>query len=153
VSIDKDSADQLNISENPEKWPRSLHARLVDVLAKSGAAVVTFDVHFIEARVEKDDKLFADALNRAGNVVLSEPMTAREIATSSDGGSSNPEHSIVRIVKPLPLLAESALATAPFVLPRIPFKVNQYWTFQSEGSLSPPPTFPVVAYQLYGRQV
>ena len=113
VSIDKDSADQLNISENPEKWPRSLHARLVDILSKAGAAVVTFDVHFLDHRVEKEDKLFAAALRRAGNVVLSEPMTAREIAASSDGASYGPEHSIVKIVKPLPLLADSALATAP----------------------------------------
>ncbi|HWP22859.1 MAG TPA: CHASE2 domain-containing protein, partial [Candidatus Binatia bacterium] len=149
VSIDKDSADQLGISENPEKWPRALHARLVDVLSKAGAAVVTFDVHFLEPRVEKDDRLFAEALRRAGNVVLSDPMTAREIGTSPDGGSSGPEHSIVKIVKPLPMFAESAVATAPFVLPRIPFKVNQYWTFQTEGGLSPPPTFPIVAYQLF----
>ena len=153
ISIDKESAVQLNIPENPDKWPRSLHARLVDVLSKQGAAVVTFDVHFLEPRVEKDDKLFADALRRAGNVVLSDPMVAREIAAAPTGGSYGPEHSIVRIVKPLPLLADSALATAPFVLPRIPFKVNQYWTFQSEGALSPPPTFPVVAYQLYGMRV
>ena len=41
------------------------------------------------------------------------------------------------------------MATAPFVLPRIPFKVNQYWTFQTEAALSPPPTLPVVAYQLF----
>ena len=151
VSIDKDSAAQLNIPENPEKWPRSMHARLVEILSKQGAAVVTFDVHFLEPRVEKDDKLFAGALRRAGNVVLSDPMTAREIASSAAGGSDSPEHSIVKIVKPLPILAEAAVATAPFVLPRIPFKVNQYWTFQSEGALSPPPTFPVVAYQLFSR--
>src|SRR6266545_6606520 len=153
VSIDKDSSYQLNIPENPEKWPRSLHARLVEILSKQGAAVVTFDVHFLEPRVEKDDRLFADALGRAGNVVLSDPMTAREIAASEAGGSYSPEHSIIKIVKPLPILAESAVATAPFVLPRIPFKVNQYWTFQTEGALSPPPTFPVVAYQLFGMQV
>src|SRR5262245_11390872 len=152
VSIDKDSAAQLNISENPEKWPRSLHARLLDALTKAGAVVVTFDVHFLEARVEKDDKAFADALRKAGNVVLSDPMTAREIAASA-GTSDGAEHSIVKIVKPLPLLADSALATAPFVLPRIPFKVNQYWTFQSEGALAPPPTFPVVAYQIFGAPV
>jgi adenylate cyclase len=153
VSIDKDSAAQLNIAENPEKWPRSMHARLVEILSKQGAAVVTFDVHFLEPRVEKDDRLYADALGRAGNVVLSDPMTAREIAASAAGGSYGSEHSIVKIVKPLPILADSAVATAPFVLPRIPFKVNQYWTFQSEGALSPPPTFPVVAYQLFGSQV
>ena len=153
VSIDKDSAAQLNISENPEKWPRSLHARLVEILSKQGAAVVTFDVHFLDPRVEKEDKLFADALRKAGNVVLSDPMTAREIAASGAEGPYGLEHSIVKIVKPLPILADSAVATAPFVLPRIPFKVNQYWSFQSEGALSPPPTFPVVAYQLFARQV
>lgn len=149
VSIDKESADQLKIPENPDKWPRSLHARLVDALTKAGAAVVTFDVHFLESRSDKDDRQFAVALATAGNVVLSDPMTAREIAASPYGGTNGQEHSIIKIIKPLALLADSAVATAPFVLPRIPFKVNQYWTFQSAGALSPPPTFPVVAYQLY----
>jgi len=153
VSIDKESADRLSIPENPDKWPRSLHARLVDILSKAGASVVTFDMHFLESRVAEDDKLFAQAMSKAGNVVLGDPMVAREIPVSPDGGSYGPEHNIVRVVKPLPILAESAVATAPFVLPRIPFKVNQYWTFQSEGALSPPPTFPVVAYQLFGMQI
>src|ERR1051325_961470 len=79
VSIDKDSADQLGIPENPDKWPRSLHARLVDVLSKAGAAVVTFDLHFLESRVPADDELFAQAMARARNVVLGNPMVAREI--------------------------------------------------------------------------
>ena len=153
ISIDKESANQLGIPENPEKWPRSLHARLVEILTKQGAAVVTFDVHFLESRVAEDDKLFASAISKAGTVVLGEPMAAREIEVSAGSGSYGPEHSIVKIVKPLPILAEASAATAPFVLPRIPFKVNQYWTFQSEGALSPPPTFPVVAYQLFNRQV
>ncbi len=153
VSIDKESADRLGIPENPDRWPRSLHARLLDVLSKAGAAIVTFDVHFLEPRVAADDQLFARAIAQAGNVVLGDPMTAREVAASATGGSYGPEHSIVRVVKPLPLFAESAVATAPFVLPRIPFKVNQYWTFQTEGALSPPATFPVVAYQLYSMRV
>jgi len=147
VSIDKDSADQLKISENPDKWPRSLHARLVEVLSKAGASVVTFDVHFIEARVEKDDKAFAAALKQAGNVVLGDALTAKEVSTSNTGGSDAPEHSIVKIIKPYAPLADAALATVPFVLPRIPFKVNKYWTFQP--STGDAPTFPVVAFQLF----
>jgi adenylate cyclase len=146
VSIDKESADQLNIPENPDKWPRSLHARLVEILSKQGAAVVTFDVHFIEARSDKDDKLFANALKQAGNVVLGDALTAREVPTSNTGGYDSPEHSIVKIITPYAPFAESALATASFVLPRIPFKVNQYWTFQP--SVADAPTFPVVAFQL-----
>jgi len=46
-------------------------------------------------------------------------------------------HSIVKIVKPLALFADPAAATAPFVLPRIPFKVNRYWTFQTGAGDSP----------------
>ena len=29
VSIDRDSAENLKIPDNPDKWPRSVHARLV----------------------------------------------------------------------------------------------------------------------------
>jgi serine phosphatase RsbU (regulator of sigma subunit) len=43
-------------------------------------------------------------------------------------------------------LADSAVATAPFTLPRIPFKVNRYWTFQTGAGDAP--TVPVVAFQL-----
>jgi serine phosphatase RsbU (regulator of sigma subunit) len=54
-------------------------------------------------------------------------------------------------VKPIPLLARSAVATAPFSLPRIPFKVNQYWTFQTGAGDAP--TLPVVAFQLFAWPV
>jgi adenylate cyclase len=114
VSIDKDSADQLNIPENPDKWPRSLHARLAEILSEQSAAVVTFDMHFLESRVVEDDKLFARAISKAGNVVLGDPMVAREVPVSANGGSNGKEHSIVRIVPTLPILADSAVATAPF---------------------------------------
>jgi adenylate cyclase len=147
VSIDKDSADQFGIPENPDKWPRSLHARLVEILSKAGASVVTFDVHFIEPRVEKDDRLFAEAIKRAGNVVLGDALSAKEVSTTNAAGSDSPEHSIVKITKPYAPFAQSAVATAPFVLPRIPFKVNQYWTFQPSAGDSP--TFPVISFQLY----
>ena len=34
VSIEKESSDHLNLPNNPDKWPRSLHARLVDNLIR-----------------------------------------------------------------------------------------------------------------------
>ena len=79
--------------------------------------------------------------------MLGDALTAKEVSTSNGAGSDSPEHSIVKIIKPYAPLAESALATVPFVLPRIPFKVNKYWTFQP--STGDAPTFPVVAFQLY----
>jgi len=148
VSIEKESSDKLNLPNNPDKWPRSLHAHLVDNLISEGAEVITFDVHFIEPRVPEDDQLFAAALKNAGNVVIGEPLIAREVKLSDSGGfQSKPGvHSIVKIVKPIELFATSAIATAPFSLPRIPFKVNRYWAFQTGAGDSP--TLPVVTFQL-----
>src|ERR671912_2664938 len=70
ISIDRESSEQLNVPDNPDKWPRSLHARLVDKLSEQGAAVITFDVHFLESRNSDDDKSFAAAMQKARNVVL-----------------------------------------------------------------------------------
>ena len=147
VSIDKESSDHLNVPNNPDKWPRSLHARLVEKLAKQGAKVVTFDMHFIEPRVPEDDKLFAEALSKARNVVIADALTAREIPGFETGIFNVADDPMVKIQKPFAPFAQSAVATAPFVLPRIPFKVNQYWTFQY--SAGDAPTFPLVAFQLF----
>jgi adenylate cyclase len=147
VSIDKESSERLNLPDNPDKWPRSLHARLIENLMREGAKVIAFDVHFIDPRVAEDDNLFAKAIQKAGNVVLCEPLKAKEIPVSSAGGPNPDVHSIVKIVKPLDLFSDAAVATAPFVLPRIPFKVNQYWTFQTGAGDSP--TMPVVMFQLF----
>jgi serine phosphatase RsbU (regulator of sigma subunit)/CHASE2 domain-containing sensor protein len=151
VSIEKESSENLQVPNNPDKWPRSLHARLIENLSREGAEVVTFDVHFIEPRSAEDDKLFAEAIRKARNVVLGEPMIAKEVQLSGSGGSHAGVHSIVRIVKPIELFAQSAVATAPFSLPRIPFKVNRYWAFQTGAGDSP--TLPVVTLQLFSLQV
>jgi serine phosphatase RsbU (regulator of sigma subunit) len=146
VSIDKQSSDELDLHNNPDKWPRSLHARLTENLVREGAKVVAYDVHFIEPRIAEDDKLFADSIQKAQNVILCEPLVTRELPTAGNNEAIAGFHNIVKIVKPFDLLADSAVATAPFTLPRIPFKVNRYWTFQTGAGDSP--TVPVVAFQL-----
>src|SRR4030066_324656 len=62
ISIDRESSEHLDMPDNPDKWPRSLHARLTDTLAREGATVVSFDVHFIEPKNLRDDSLFARAM-------------------------------------------------------------------------------------------
>jgi adenylate cyclase len=150
ISIDKASSENLDVPDNPDKWPRSLHARLTESLTRAGAKVIVFDVHFIEPRSTADDNLFAEAIEKSGIVVLAEPLKAKEVTTSDGSNTYGGVHNIVKIVKPLPLFTHSALATAPFLLPRIPFKVNQYWTFQTGAGDSP--TFPVVAFQFFTFQ-
>src|SRR6185503_8761536 len=85
VSIDRDSAENLKIPDNPDKWPRSIHARLVDTLVRAGAKAVTFDVHFIEPKIVEDDQLFEQAMRHAGNVVLADAMRAKDIPVSPAG--------------------------------------------------------------------
>jgi adenylate cyclase len=150
ISIDKESCEHLNLPDNPDKWPRSIHARLIENLTMVGAEVIAFDVHFIEPRSVEDDQLFAKAIGDARNVVLCEPLKAKEIPAAGKGATSPDVHSIVKIIKPLELFAKPASATAPFVLPRIPFKVSQYWTFQAGAGDSP--TLPAVVFQLFTLQ-
>jgi adenylate cyclase len=148
ISIDRESSEHLDLPDNPDKWPRSLHARLTDMLAREGARAVSFDVHFIEPRNPRDDILFARAMGRAGNVVLTEPLKEKEVPVAGGGGSGEASHNIVRVVPPIELFARSAVATAPFTLPRIPFKVNRYFTFDPGAGDSP--AMPVVVLQLFG---
>jgi adenylate cyclase len=148
ISIDRESSEHLDLPDNPDKWPRSLHARLTDTLIREGARVVSFDVHFIEPRIPRDDILFARAMGRAGNVVLTEPLKEKEVPVPGGGGSGEASHNIVRVVPPIELFAQSAVATAPFTLPRIPFKVNRYFTFDPGAGDSP--AMPVVVLQLFG---
>ncbi len=147
VSIEKDSSEHLGLPNNPDKWPRSLHARLIENLVKAGAEVIVFDLHFIEPRSAEDDLLFAEAIKQAQNVLLAEPLIAKEVPLSSQDGSGTDAHRIVKIVKPVALFSQSAAATAPFSLPRIPFKVNRYWAFQTEAGDSP--TLPIIAFQFF----
>ena len=79
VSIDKQSSDRLDLNNNPDKWPRSLHAQLTENLTREGARVVAFDVHFIEPKNAEDDNLFAQSLQNAQNVILTEPLVPKEL--------------------------------------------------------------------------
>ena len=150
VSIDKESSDSLKLSGNPARWDRSIHAQLIERLAARGALAIVFDVYFIEPRSLSEDNLLAAALKKAANVVLAEPLRAKEFSAADIVGSTQGEHRLVRAIKPIPALSETAIATAPFVLPRLPVKVNHYWTFQPDAGDSP--TFPVVAFHLYASE-
>lgn len=147
VSIDKESADSLHLPDDPIKWPRSLYARLVDNLTKEGAAVIAFDMLFHDDRSRKEDTMFAEAIRKAQNVVLCECLKSDNVALPQEGGSREENMNIERLVPPIPSLAQSAAALAPFPLPKVPVRVNQYWTFKTSAGDSP--TLPVVVLQMF----
>ena len=147
VSIDKESADQLKVSGNPSRWPRSLHAELVKKLTQAGARLIFFDLYFIEPRSPAEDDAFAAVLRQSGKVILGEAVRARDLSSSTDTTAVPLEYRLAKTTKPIELFARAAAATAPFVLPRLPVRVNRYWTFQpSLGQVS---TSPVAIFQLY----
>jgi adenylate cyclase len=151
VTLDQKSAENLNLPKEPRKWPRSLHARLVENLNKRGASVIAFDLNFEEAKSNEEDNLFAEALHRARNVVLCEYLKREKAPLSSKGGSRAGSLNIERVVPPIPPLAKSAVALAPFPLPKVPVKVAQYWTFKTEAGDAP--TMPVVVFQIFTMNV
>ncbi len=141
VSIDKGSADRLGLINNPAQWPREMHAQIIDQLAEAGATVVAFDVFFKEPRDPKTDQLLVDATRRAGNVLLFAYLK-REIRDNSSS-----DIYVEQLVPPFPALAEAASGVAPFVLPKVPIRVSQFWSFHtSAGDVA---TLPVVALERY----
>ena len=136
VSIDRSSAASLNLPIAPEKWPRSLHARLTENLVNAGAAVIVFDVMFDEARATEGDQAFADAIRQARNVVLFEYLTNETVSLTDARGASMGTVHIERSVPPTLPLAQAAVALAPFPLPKVPVKVSYIglWLYSDESS-------------------
>ena len=151
ISLDKASADHLNLPTAPRKWPRSLHARLLNKLIDKNPAVIAFDMIFSDAISPEDDNLFAEAIHKAGNVVLGEWLKTDQVPVFDRAGAHTGNLKIEKSVPPIETLARSAAASAPFPLPKVPIKVNSYWAFKTgAGDL---PTLPVVVYQIYAMQV
>jgi len=144
VAIDRESADSLGLSGEPEQWPRRYHARLIERLADLGPSVIAVDIFFQRERDAEGDAELASAIARAGNVVLF-AYTKKEVTSPVSGSAA--ELVVQRLVAPIPELSAAALAIAPFPLPVYPLKVSQFWTFTpATGDL---PTLPLVALQTH----
>ncbi|MEO8102839.1 MAG: adenylate/guanylate cyclase domain-containing protein [Betaproteobacteria bacterium] len=75
VGIDEPSFAQI---EKQWPWPRRMHGELLEQLNRAGAIVVAFDVLLSEPSNEEDDRLFAQAIAKAGNVVLTADRVYQE---------------------------------------------------------------------------
>ncbi|NOS87565.1 MAG: CHASE2 domain-containing protein, partial [Methylococcaceae bacterium] len=71
VNIDKNSAESLQLPENPEKWSRAYYAQLIDKINKNNAAIIAFNIFFGEAHDPDNDGRMANMMVAGKNVVLS----------------------------------------------------------------------------------
>lgn len=73
VSIDQDSFDELGLSW---PWPRDLHANLLHKLAPGHPKLIALDILFTEAKPDpQEDRTLAEAIKKAGNVILATEYT------------------------------------------------------------------------------
>lgn len=142
VAEDRASAEALGIPSATRRWPRSLHARAIEKLTAHGASVIAFDLLFNTPDPAEDDAL-ARALRRAGCVVLIQGLERR-----LEGAGLSIE--IDQPIDPIPKLGEAAAAIARFPLPKVPARVDRFWTFHG---ITEAPTVPSVVLQLAARDL
>jgi len=139
VSTDRQSAYELGLPQEPYKWPRSLHGKLVSRLAEQGAKVIVFDLFFKDIGSQEENAKFAEAIRDAGNVILFEKLTTA-------GSQANPVRASIRI-PPTAQLVKAAAGLASNPLPTDSLRVNQFWLFDPHNPHRA--TLPFLAFQLY----
>jgi adenylate cyclase len=126
-----------------------LHGKLVDELKRRGASTIVFDMRFETEQRSEEDASFADAIGRAGGVLLFQGGYDDEQPRRQpvpDGGGDLVLHTLRQ---PLPAFANAASGLAPFPLPGTPARVSRALAFQSDQA----PTLPALALQMYGSEV
>lgn len=149
VAIDNESANAMHLPLDPHQWPRRLHSQLIDQLAQRQASVVAFDLLFQQPQDEINDQRFATAMRSAGNVVLTQAIDRQTMPLPDQNTNRSARVMIERTISAIPILADAAIGQAPFPLPKVPIKLNQFWCFRTTaGNL---PTLPVVAFHIYAK--
>lgn len=147
IALDQESAKQLDLPSNPAQWPRQLHAQLIQQLAKAGASVIAFDLMFDSAsRVVQQDEALAAAMRSSANVLVVESLLHENLWVSGANGATIGQASIEKVILPIPLLAQAALGSAPFTLPKDE-RVNAAWFFKNGAGAGP--MLPALALQVH----
>jgi adenylate cyclase len=140
VDTQTTSPREPGVAGREAELPRASFAALIERLAREGASAIVLDVAFDRPGPPEEDRALASAVRRAGRVVLFQ-QTHRE---SFDWGWT------ARLLPPIPELADAAAGLAPHVLPKVPARVSEVWTFLPAAGGTP--TLPVVALQVHALE-
>jgi adenylate cyclase len=142
VSMDATSTAVLNLPTKTRDWPRSLHARLIQRLAKQGASAIAVDLEFARQTEPAEDEALARAIEEAGNVVLVEWID-RFTGPGFKGEERRP---------PIPSFLAFAGALAPAPVPAGAL-VTQTWSFLPGPDRDETPTLPSATLHVYSRRL
>ena len=143
LRIGTQTNEHERLSPIPARWPRCLHALLVDHLHRAGASTIVFDVLFRQRAPqvglhgdvnEEQDALLASAMRAAGNVVLAQKIEGDEALTLS------------------PAIERAATGAGPFEL--VPFagrRIDRQQVFREEGYVTP--GLALVALQAHALEI
>jgi adenylate cyclase len=149
VSLDGVSGERLGLAGRLREWPRRLYAELIERLVAADSAVIVFDLRLDQARDAADDTALAQAIAKAGRVVLFEYLELKNRAMPGRGQALAGVFTTEQVHSPIAPFAEAAAGLGPFPLPKVPARVSQFWAFRPGGE----PTLPVVALQRYAAPV
>jgi len=149
VAINERSAESLGLPRSLARWPRAVHACVVDKLKKAGASVIVFDLHFTMTSVPNiqyptasrlppevsyclvkrdnlsNDRAFADAIKSAGNVVLVRRVNGMQhssIRSVNDPATMKAPRGML-----LSMFEEPALAVSAWTLPAESQRIDSFW--------------------------
>lgn len=142
VTIDRESVASLHLSENPETWPRTYYAQLLDIINKKNPSLIAFNILFLEPRDPIIDNLLAKSIKSGKNVLLSNYLKHSDLPSANIKTIST-EH----LIEPLYALDQAALGAAPFILPKTFSTLKQFWSYKKSGGEIT--TFPVTVFQCY----
>lgn len=148
IAIDKIASDYYRLPNNPAKWPRELHAQLIQYLHSEQVAVIAIDIFFKDAKNAVSDQLLANAIRESNNVVLFTHLK-RELLNqfgTTPRTRSDELFNVERLIYPTSIIASAPNALAPFALSKYPSKVSKFWSFRIPAGETA--TMPVVALQL-----
>lgn len=140
VGIDHESALRLQTPNDPQSWPRRLNAEVIRNIQASNAELLAFNVFFFSPSPDPDDdRIMAEAMRQMGRVVLTDYVKPRQVS---------PGVYLESVVHSTDQLADAALATAPFLLPKGDNGTNRFLTFFGGDSQATLPTRLLLAYVL-----
>lgn len=144
IALDQESALQLKLPKEINLWPRSVYAQLIKTSKDAGAKAIALDIYFAEPREAAEDRLLAENIVQAGNVILCSSLKRQKNHGADPSYSSADE-----LARPLPVLADAAAMVAPYILPKIPARVDAFWAFVPIAAGMP--SLPVATLSVYAQ--